>query len=237
VKTPASPATSEPTILFGYPYAHVPGWRRDRDRLEVPRTRRGTADSARLRAVPRFEAVAAAQLGSPAVRPSRRRRGSALTRPPGSLRISPDPRAKRISRSHPLHTDDGLAPADCPARRRAHPGRGHPPRESTWLHEAPSGGAPFLGGGRRGSASAAEAHAYDERYTVADTFRARFGRAGHILGSATIDLEIEANRTVRLVYSGDLGRWGRPILRDPELVNDADILLRNPRRWPIVVNP
>jgi metallo-beta-lactamase family protein len=27
------------------------------------------------------------------------------------------------------------------------------------------------------------------------------------------------------MYSGDLGRWGRPILRDPELVKDADILL------------
>jgi metallo-beta-lactamase family protein len=70
-----------------------------------------------------------------------------------------------------------------------------------------------------------QAHAYDERCTVADTFRAQFGRAGHILGSATIDLEIEANRTVRLVYSGDLGRWGRPILRDPELVSLADVLL------------
>jgi metallo-beta-lactamase family protein len=70
-----------------------------------------------------------------------------------------------------------------------------------------------------------QAHAYDERYTVADKFRAQFGRAGHILGSATIDLEIEANPTVRLAYSGDLGRWGRPILRDPELVTAADVLL------------
>jgi hypothetical protein len=38
-------------------------------------------------------------------------------------------------------------------------------------------------------------------------------------------MDIEANCRVRLVFSGDLGRWGRPILRDPELVTNADILL------------
>jgi metallo-beta-lactamase family protein len=70
-----------------------------------------------------------------------------------------------------------------------------------------------------------QVHAYGERYPVANTFHARFGRAGHILGSATIDLEIEANPAVRLVYSGDLGRWGRPILRDPEFATLADVLL------------
>jgi metallo-beta-lactamase family protein len=32
-------------------------------------------------------------------------------------------------------------------------------------------------------------------------------------------------RLVRLVFSGDLGRWGQPILRDPEFVPEADILL------------
>jgi metallo-beta-lactamase family protein len=70
-----------------------------------------------------------------------------------------------------------------------------------------------------------QAHPYGERFLLAGAFRVQFGRAGHILGSATIDVEIEANPGVRLVFSGDLGRWGRPILRDPELVSDADILL------------
>ena len=66
---------------------------------------------------------------------------------------------------------------------------------------------------------------YGERFDVAGAFHVRFGRAGHILGSATVDVDIEASSRIRLVFSGDLGRWGRPILRDPELVAEADVLL------------
>ena len=70
-----------------------------------------------------------------------------------------------------------------------------------------------------------QTHPYGERFTAAAAFHVQFGRAGHILGSATISVDVGAHPAVRLVYSGDLGRWGRPILRDPELVKDADILL------------
>lgn len=52
--------------------------------------------------------------------------------------------------------------------------------------------------------------------------------AGHILGSAIVVLDIEdeaEKRDVRLVFSGDLGRPDRPILRDPTFIDDADILL------------
>jgi metallo-beta-lactamase family protein len=52
-----------------------------------------------------------------------------------------------------------------------------------------------------------------------------FRRAGHILGSATVELRIGTRRPVALVDSGDLGRWNRPILRDPDLVSEADVLL------------
>lgn len=54
---------------------------------------------------------------------------------------------------------------------------------------------------------------------------ATFREAGHILGSATTTLRLDGPDPLRLVYSGDLGRWGRPILRDPELVTEADVLL------------
>jgi metallo-beta-lactamase family protein len=40
--------------------------------------------------------------------------------------------------------------------------------------------------------------------------------AGHILGSATADLRISEGGNHRLVYSGDIGRSGLPIIRDPE---------------------
>lgn len=55
-----------------------------------------------------------------------------------------------------------------------------------------------------------------------------FVDAGHILGSATVILDIEdkeTGRDLRLVFSGDIGRPNRPILRDPVPVERADILI------------
>ncbi|PIQ84646.1 MAG: MBL fold metallo-hydrolase [Candidatus Omnitrophica bacterium CG11_big_fil_rev_8_21_14_0_20_63_9] len=66
---------------------------------------------------------------------------------------------------------------------------------------------------------------YGRPVQVTDGVTAVFRRAGHILGSATVELQIGAGQPFRLVYSGDLGRWDQPILRDPELVSEADILL------------
>jgi metallo-beta-lactamase family protein len=63
---------------------------------------------------------------------------------------------------------------------------------------------------------------YDESFRVTDDTSGLFRRAGHILGSATVELTLP---TARLVFSGDLGRWDRPILRDPELVPEADVVL------------
>jgi metallo-beta-lactamase family protein len=63
---------------------------------------------------------------------------------------------------------------------------------------------------------------YDEPFQVTGDVEGVFRRAGHILGSATVELRLPGTR---LVFSGDLGRWDRPILRDPELVAEADVLL------------
>jgi len=55
---------------------------------------------------------------------------------------------------------------------------------------------------------------------------ARFVEAGHILGSAAISLEIEEKgRKIRFWFSGDIGRYGLPLLRDPVLPDQADYLL------------
>jgi metallo-beta-lactamase family protein len=54
----------------------------------------------------------------------------------------------------------------------------------------------------------------------------RFQRAGHILGAATVKIAFERAGTKRaLVDSGDLGRYARPILKDPEAVDSADWLI------------
>ncbi len=53
--------------------------------------------------------------------------------------------------------------------------------------------------------------------------RATFFEAGHILGSAMVVLDIdEDGRRSRLAFTGDLGRPGLPILRDPTLLDDVD---------------
>ena len=55
---------------------------------------------------------------------------------------------------------------------------------------------------------------------------ARFIEAGHILGSAAISLEIEEKgRKVRFWFSGDIGRYKLPLLRDPVLPEEVDYLL------------
>lgn len=66
---------------------------------------------------------------------------------------------------------------------------------------------------------------YGAEFAVADGVTARFRRAGHILGSATVDLALDGQRPSRLVFSGDLGRPHQPILRGPEAVPQADVLL------------
>ena len=55
-------------------------------------------------------------------------------------------------------------------------------------------------------------------FAVARGISGHFRHAGHILGAATVQLDLREPEPCRLVYSGDLGRWQRPILCDPELV-------------------
>jgi len=68
--------------------------------------------------------------------------------------------------------------------------------------------------------------AYDEAFEPVPGVRARFVEAGHILGSAAISLEIqEQGRTIRFWFSGDIGRYKLPLLRDPILPDASDYLL------------
>jgi metallo-beta-lactamase family protein len=63
-------------------------------------------------------------------------------------------------------------------------------------------------------------------FDVVPGVRATFHHAGHILGAAIVELAVsEGRRTTRLVFSGDLGRWGQPLTPDPELIPGADVVL------------
>jgi metallo-beta-lactamase family protein len=63
-----------------------------------------------------------------------------------------------------------------------------------------------------------EAHPYRRPFTVASDLSVTFHDAGHILGSASVDITIATAGEAphRLVFSGDIGRWGQPIIRDPD---------------------
>ncbi len=69
-----------------------------------------------------------------------------------------------------------------------------------------------------------EIHGYDQPFEPARGVRVTYRPAGHILGSASVSLEIGPHST-RLTFSGDLGRWDRPVLPDPAPVEEADVLL------------
>jgi metallo-beta-lactamase family protein len=64
---------------------------------------------------------------------------------------------------------------------------------------------------------------YHKRFEVLPGIWAELFDAGHILGSAGLAIELEEHgKTHRLVFSGDIGRRGLPILRDPEIPGRAD---------------
>jgi metallo-beta-lactamase family protein len=66
---------------------------------------------------------------------------------------------------------------------------------------------------------------YDELFSPAEGIKAQFRDAGHILGSAIIEIWTEEGGSERkLVFSGDLGSPGHPIVRDPTWIEEADLL-------------
>jgi metallo-beta-lactamase family protein len=71
----------------------------------------------------------------------------------------------------------------------------------------------------------AQAVSFREPVEVADGISARWIEAGHILGSASIELTVkEDDRKWIVLFSGDLGPTGRPIVRDFACLSHADIV-------------
>jgi metallo-beta-lactamase family protein len=71
-----------------------------------------------------------------------------------------------------------------------------------------------------------QGHGYDQWFQVHPNVRVQYKDAGHILGSASITLEIMEDGVKKvLAFTGDIGRPGRPILRDPEQMPEADYVI------------
>lgn len=67
---------------------------------------------------------------------------------------------------------------------------------------------------------------YGQRIELSPGIKATFFDAGHILGSASILLELTENeQRRRLLFSGDLGNAGRPLLRDPVVPGNIDVVV------------
>lgn len=70
------------------------------------------------------------------------------------------------------------------------------------------------------------AHPYREVVAVADGVTTKLAEAGHMLGSASIQMKAtEGGRTRTIVFSGDLGPVGLPVLKDAECFNHADLVI------------
>jgi metallo-beta-lactamase family protein len=68
--------------------------------------------------------------------------------------------------------------------------------------------------------------AYDEDVALSDGLSFRFRDAGHILGSAMIEFNARENGgDRRVVFSGDIGQWNKPFVRDPSLFEEADYVV------------
>lgn len=70
-------------------------------------------------------------------------------------------------------------------------------------------------------------HEYDEKIDIFDGLSVRFRDAGHLLGSAMVELFIkeEEKEEVKLVYSGDIGNKNIPIIKDPSFIEEADYVI------------
>lgn len=93
--------------------------------------------------------------------------------------------------------------------------RGEPPIEPLYTKEdAEAVAGMFVG------------RTYEEPFEPIPGVIARFYEAGHILGSASVALEIEEKgRKIRFWFSGDIGRYDLPLLRDPVLPTETDYMI------------
>jgi metallo-beta-lactamase family protein len=67
---------------------------------------------------------------------------------------------------------------------------------------------------------------YGEPLRIGDAITVKFHDAGHILGSAMIEVvATEDGETRTIVFSGDIGQWDKPLSHDPSLLKKADYVI------------
>jgi metallo-beta-lactamase family protein len=67
---------------------------------------------------------------------------------------------------------------------------------------------------------------YGKPINIHDTFRVTYHDAGHILGSAMLEIDVtEGASSKKIIFSGDLGQNDKPLIRDPSLLKSADYVV------------
>ena len=67
---------------------------------------------------------------------------------------------------------------------------------------------------------------YGQKITLCDGIEVRFNDVGHLLGSASIEVWVtEGEVPKKIVFSGDVGNKNQPIIKDPQLVKEADYVV------------
>ena len=69
-------------------------------------------------------------------------------------------------------------------------------------------------------------HLYENKFTLCDGVEVNFVDAGHLLGSASIEVWVTENGiTKKIVFSGDIGNINQPIINDPHYIDEADYVV------------
>ena len=69
-------------------------------------------------------------------------------------------------------------------------------------------------------------HSYNSRFTLCDGIEVNFVDAGHLLGSASIEVWVTENGiTKKIVFSGDIGNLNQPIINNPSYIDTADYVV------------
>ncbi len=67
---------------------------------------------------------------------------------------------------------------------------------------------------------------YDEKVQVEENLAVRFVDAGHLLGSSSIEMWVrEEGKEVKIVFSGDIGHEGKPLIKNPTYIEEADFVV------------
>jgi len=78
----------------------------------------------------------------------------------------------------------------------------------------------------QGAMTLFRSYLYDEEIILSDALKLRFKDAGHLLGSASIEVWLtEGGQTRKVAFSGDIGNTDQPIIKDPTYITDADFIL------------